>query len=118
MSRRIYEPQSPGRQNRCRVYEIPKHIPYLMAPPRMQLYINYAAEIYDIYLDYLSKDDILSTPLTKPFRHYELYPSLWKITEGTGSIPASPNLEPSLSSSNVWHWHQPLSSQDCSGHRR
>ena len=37
-----------GVKNRCRVYEIPKHIPYLMAPPRMLLYINYAAEIYDI----------------------------------------------------------------------
>ena len=29
-----------------------------MAPPRMQLYIDYSAEIYSIYLKYISKDDI------------------------------------------------------------
>ena len=39
-----------GVRNRCRVYEIPKCFSYIMAEPRMQLYINYAAEIYGIYL--------------------------------------------------------------------
>ena len=47
-----------GVPNRCRVFEIPKNIRYIMAPPRMQKYIDYAAEIYDIYLDFFSKDDI------------------------------------------------------------
>ena len=47
-----------GVPNRCRVFEIPKNIDYIMATPRMQKYIDYAAEIYDIYLDYFSKDDI------------------------------------------------------------
>lgn len=47
-----------GVSNRCRVFEIPKNIQYIMAPPRMQKYIDYAAEIYDIYLDFFSKDDI------------------------------------------------------------
>lgn len=39
-----------GVRNRCRVFEIPKGIDYIMAPPRMQKYIDYAAEIYGIYL--------------------------------------------------------------------
>lgn len=47
-----------GIKNRCRVYEIPKEIDYIMAPPRMQLYIDYSAEIYGIYLKYISKEDI------------------------------------------------------------
>lgn len=47
-----------GVKNRCRVFEIPKHIDYIMAVPRMQLYIDYSARIYSIYLRYLSKDDI------------------------------------------------------------
>ena len=47
-----------GVPGRCRVFEIPKHIKYIMAPPRMQLYIDYAAEIYAIYLKYIDKDDI------------------------------------------------------------
>ena len=47
-----------GVKNRCRVFEIPKNIEYIMAEPRMQKYIDYAAEIYGIYLRYVSKDDI------------------------------------------------------------
>ena len=47
-----------GVRNRCRVFEIPKNIEYIMAEPRMQKYIDYAAEIYGIYLRYISKDDI------------------------------------------------------------
>ena len=47
-----------GVKNRCRIFEIPKSIPYIMAPPRMQLYIDYSAEIYGIYLKYIAKEDI------------------------------------------------------------
>ena len=47
-----------GVKNRCRVFEIPKHIKYIMAPPRMQRYIDCAADIYDIYLEYISPDDM------------------------------------------------------------
>ncbi len=47
-----------GVSNRCRVFQIPKDIRYIMAPPRMQKYIDYAAEIYGIYLRYISRDDI------------------------------------------------------------
>lgn len=47
-----------GVKNRCRVFEIPKHIEYIMAPPRMQHYINFSSEIYAIYLKYVAKEDI------------------------------------------------------------
>ena len=47
-----------GVKNRCRVYEIPENMTYFMAPPRMQLYIDYSARIYNIYLKYVSVDDI------------------------------------------------------------
>lgn len=50
--------KSMGVKNRCRVFEIPKNIDYIMAMPRMQLYIDYSAKIYSIYLRYISKDDI------------------------------------------------------------
>ena len=32
-----------GVKNRCRVFEIPKNIDYIMAPPRLQKYIDYSA---------------------------------------------------------------------------
>lgn len=47
-----------GVKNRCRVFEIPPGIDYIMAEPQMQKYIDYAAEIYGIYLSYISKEDI------------------------------------------------------------
>lgn len=47
-----------GVRNRCRVFEIPDGMDYVMAPPRMQLYINYSVRIYRILLRYFSKQDI------------------------------------------------------------
>ena len=47
-----------GVPGRCRVFEIPPNIEYIMAPPRMQLYIDYSARIYGIYLKYIAKEDI------------------------------------------------------------
>ena len=47
-----------GVKNRCRIHEIPAGIEYITAMPRMQLYIDYSAKIYSIYLRYLSKEDI------------------------------------------------------------
>ena len=47
-----------GIKNRCRIYEIPEKINYIIALPRMSKYIEYAANIYSIYLKYISKDDI------------------------------------------------------------
>ena len=47
-----------GIKNRCRLFEIPKTIDFIIAPPRMKKYIEYAANIYGLYLKYMSKDDI------------------------------------------------------------
>lgn len=47
-----------GVPNRCRVFQIPKGISYIMAEPRMKLYIDYSADIYAIYLKYVAKEDI------------------------------------------------------------
>ena len=47
-----------GIRNRCRLYEIPQNIDYIIAKPRMKKYIEYAAKIYEIYLQYIDKNDI------------------------------------------------------------
>ncbi len=47
-----------GVKNRCRIFEIPPNIKYIIAMPRMKKYIEYSAKIYGIYLKYFSKDDI------------------------------------------------------------
>lgn len=50
--------KSLGIKNRCRMSEIPHEINFIRALPRMQLYIDYAADIYDIYLNYFDAQDI------------------------------------------------------------
>lgn len=70
-----------GVPNRCRVFEIPKGIKYVMAPPRMQLYINYAAEIYGIYLNYFSKEDIHVYSIDEVFIDVTHYKELYEMDE-------------------------------------
>ena len=47
-----------GVPSRGRVYEIPKDIIYITAPPRMSLYMKYSAKIYSIFLKYIAPEDI------------------------------------------------------------
>ena len=47
-----------GVKNRCRLFEIPKGIEFIIAKPRMKKYIDYSANIYAIYLKYIDKNDI------------------------------------------------------------
>ena len=47
-----------GVKNRCRLFEIPNNIDFIVAAPRMKKYIEYAAKIYGLYLKYISKSDI------------------------------------------------------------
>ncbi len=69
-----------GIKNRCRVFEIPKNIEYIMAPPRMQKYIDYAAEIYAIYLRYISKEDIHVYSVDEAFLDITYYLSTYQMT--------------------------------------
>lgn len=47
-----------GIKNRCRVFEIPKSVEYITALPHMKRYMEVSADIYSVYLDYISPDDI------------------------------------------------------------
>ena len=47
-----------GVSNRCRIFEIPKSISYLTAMPRMKRYMEVSADVYSVYLKYISHEDI------------------------------------------------------------
>ena len=66
-----------GIPNRCRVFEIPKNLSYITAPPRMKRYIEYSAEVYGIYLKYISKDDIHVYSIDEAFMDVTEYLSLY-----------------------------------------
>lgn len=72
-----------GVRNRCRLYEIPQALDYIIARPRMKLYMQYSARIYAAYLEYLSKEDLhlysideCFIDLTPYLRLYQLAPKV------------------------------------------
>ena len=69
-----------GVKNRCRVFEIPSHIHYIKAPPRMQKYIDYAASIYGIYLRYFSFEDVYVYSIDEAFLDVTGYLARYKKT--------------------------------------
>ena len=69
-----------GVKNRCRVFEIPSHIHYIKAPPRMQKYIDYAASIYGIYLRYFSFEDVFVYSIDEAFLDVTGYLARYKKT--------------------------------------
>ena len=69
-----------GVKNRCRVFQIPKHIPYITAVPRMQRYIDCSAEIYGIYLHYIAKEDIHVYSIDEAFLDVTNYLALYRIS--------------------------------------
>ena len=69
-----------GVKNRCRIHEIPAGIEYITAMPRMQLYIDYSARIYSIYLRYISKEDIHVYSIDECFMDVTNYLSLYHMT--------------------------------------
>lgn len=69
-----------GIKNRCRLFEIPKGIDYIIAPPRMQKYIDYSADIYEIYLRTISKEDIHIYSVDEAFLDLTSYLSTYHMT--------------------------------------
>ena len=69
-----------GVKNRCRIHEIPADIEYITAMPRMQLYMDYSAKIYSIYLRYISKEDIHVYSIDECFMDVADYLTLYDMT--------------------------------------
>ena len=69
-----------GVRNRCRVFEILPTIDYIMAPPRMALYIERSADIYSVYLKYLSPEDIHVYSIDEAFMDVTPYLKLYGCT--------------------------------------
>lgn len=68
-----------GVKNRCRIYEIPQDIKYIVAIPRMKKYIEYSANIYAIYLKYFAKEDIHVYSIDEAFMDATKYLKLYKL---------------------------------------
>ena len=68
-----------GLPGRCRVFEIPEGVRYVMARPRMQRYMEVSADIYSIYLRYVSPEDIHAYSIDECFIDATPYLSLYRM---------------------------------------
>lgn len=75
-----------GVAKRCRVFEIPAGIDYIMATPRMKLYMEYAADIYAIYLKYIAKEDIHVYSIDEAFMDVTEYLTMYGMSAKELSI--------------------------------
>ena len=69
-----------GIKNRCRMSEIPRDIDFIKALPRMQLYIDYAADIYGIFLNYFDPRDIHVYSIDESFIDVTDYLKMYKLS--------------------------------------
>ena len=69
-----------GVKNRCRIFEIPPTIKYIIATPRMKKYIEYSANIYAIYLKYFAKEDIHVYSIDEAFMDATKYLKMYNST--------------------------------------
>lgn len=72
--------KSMGVKNRCRLYEIPRNMEYIIARPQMKKYIEYAAEIYGIYLKYMDSSDIYVYSIDECFIDATDYLKIYNLT--------------------------------------
>ena len=68
-----------GVRNRCRLFESPSGFKYIIAVPRMKLYMDYSAAIYQSYLEYLSAQDIHIYSIDECFLYLSPYLLLYKM---------------------------------------
>lgn len=67
-----------GIKNRCRLFEIPPNVSYITAVPRMKLYMKYSANIYSIYLKFISAEDIHVYSVDECFIDITQYKRIYK----------------------------------------
>lgn len=67
-----------GIKNRCRVFEIPPHVKYITAKPRMKRYMEISAKIYSIYLKFIAPEDIHVYSIDECFIYISPYLKLYQ----------------------------------------
>lgn len=69
-----------GVKNRCRLWEVPTNLDVIIAPPRIQLYIDYAAEIFGVFLKYFAPEDVYVYSIDESFIYVTPYLSMYNMT--------------------------------------
>ena len=69
-----------GVPSRCRIFEIDKIHSVIFAKPRMNTYIEYSTKVLDIYLDFISDEDLFVYSIDEVFLDVTSYLNYYKMT--------------------------------------
>ncbi len=72
-----------GVPSRGRIFEIPKNIKYITAPPRMSLYLRKSKEVINIFLDFVSSEDMHVYSIDEAFLDVTDYLKLYNTDDVT-----------------------------------
>ena len=70
-----------GIPSRLRFYELPKEIDMIVAKPRMSLYLEYSAKIIEIYLKFISEEDLYVYSVDEAFLDVTEYLTYYNLTD-------------------------------------
>ena len=70
-----------GINSRCRYYELPKDMDIIIAKPRMKLYIEKSSEVVDIFLKYISYEDIHIYSIDEAFLDITKYLRMYNMSD-------------------------------------
>ena len=69
-----------GFPSRCRIFELPKLENIIFAKPRMETYIDYSTKVIEIYLDFVSDEDLFIYSIDEAFLDVTNYLNYYKKT--------------------------------------
>lgn len=70
-----------GYPSRMRLYEVNKVKDLIIARPRMQTYLDYALKVIDIYLDYVSEEDLFVYSIDEVFLDVTNYLNYYRLSK-------------------------------------
>ena len=70
-----------GVPNRCRVYELPKTIDIIYRKPKMERYLEYSTRIVELYLNFVSEEDIYVYSVDEVFIDLTEYLQYYNMTD-------------------------------------
>jgi DNA polymerase V len=70
-----------GVPNRCRIYELPKNIKIIFRKPQMEKYLEYSTKIIEIYLRFISEEDMYIYSIDETFLDLTEYLEYYKKTD-------------------------------------
>jgi len=70
-----------GVPSRCRIFELPTNIKIIFQKPRMEKYLEYSTKIVEIYLRYVSEEDLYVYSVDEVFLDFTNYMSYYQKTD-------------------------------------